>query len=70
MQRELNKDKKEERINFKVLKKKTKRVKNTGVIRKKKKKHYYDFNHLVYNYPTLLLIYDISMVTAFNKLLK
>jgi hypothetical protein len=38
MQRELNKDKKEERINFKVLKKKTKRVKNTGVIRKKKKK--------------------------------
>ena len=38
MQRELNKDKKEERINFKVLKKKVKRSKNTGAIRKKKKK--------------------------------
>ena len=38
MQRELNKDKKEERINFKVLKKKVKRTKNTGAIRKKKKK--------------------------------
>lgn len=47
MQRELNKDKKEEKINFKILKKKTKRAKNTGVVRKKKKKkHYYDFNDI------------------------
>lgn len=38
MQRELNKDKKEEQLNFKILKKKTRKSKNTGVIKAKKKK--------------------------------
>ena len=38
MQAELNKNKKEEKINFNILKKKQKRPKNVGAIRVKKKK--------------------------------
>ena len=38
MQRELKKDKKEEQLNFKILKKKTRKSKNTGVVKAKKKK--------------------------------
>jgi hypothetical protein len=37
MQRELSKQKKDEQINFKIVKKKFKKSKNTGVIKKKSK---------------------------------
>ena len=38
MQSDLKKNQKEEQINFKILKKKQRRVKNTGVVKEKKKK--------------------------------
>jgi hypothetical protein len=47
MQRELNKDKKEEKINFKILKKKKqKELKILVLFEKKKQKHSYDFNDI------------------------
>lgn len=38
MQAEMRKNQKDEQINFKILKKKSKKVKNTGVVKTKKKK--------------------------------
>tara|TARA_B100000795_G_C22690992_1_gene395615 strand:- start:454 stop:579 length:126 start_codon:yes stop_codon:yes gene_type:complete len=37
MQREMSKQKKDEQINFKIVKKKFKKSKNTGVVKKKNK---------------------------------